>query len=131
MGSKVYFNVERVTKIEFSKEFESSYKFYPSESRGRFKFLWLIPLWKKDDLPDRWSDSGQYSYYNDDDYMKNDVSYRIQDFPKKVFRRAWVRVSLGYKDNVFQRFDSDQEAQEFVDLIINTATNPFEVIIVN
>lgn len=135
MESKIYFNVDKVTKIELNKEHLTSYEFYPAKSRGRFKFLWLIPLWKKDHLPDRWSLCGSDGYYIDNNDIKSDIKndtiYRIQDFPKKLFVRPRVKVKIGHNEEIFQRFDSDEDAQEFVDLIVNSSTGTFDYIIID
>jgi hypothetical protein len=128
MDAKIYFNVEKISRIEIRFEKLVDKKFFPAELGKRNYFLGFIPLWKDDDLPDRWAEgNGKYCY--DTDYnIRNNNWYRIQEEPKTLFYRPWVRVNMGYKESVIQYFDTDKDAQEFVDLIIDTCSNPFEVI---
>lgn len=131
MESKIWFNIKRITKITLYYENEVQKTFYPSEPKGRFKFLWLIPLWKKGNFPDRWVDNTEprdsYSYDNHSGYEK-DSRYRIQDLPKKLFLKATVYIQLDHKDEVTSRFDSDQEAEDFVEQILSQTDHVFEVI---
>jgi hypothetical protein len=130
MNAKVYFNVKKVSKIEISFERLENKKFYPAELGEKRYLLGFISLGKSPDLPDRWVENGRNGKYcyNDDDYIRSNTWYKVQEEPKLLFYRPWVRVNMGYKESVHQYFDTDQEAQEFVDLIVNTSSNTFEVI---
>lgn len=131
MESKVWFNIKRITKIRLYYENEVEKTFYPSEPKNRFKFLWLIPLWKQGNFPDRWINNGDdrksYCYDCNSNY-ENHERYRIQDFPKKLFLKAAVHIQLDYKDEVSSYFDSDQEAEDFVEDILSQSDHVFEVI---
>lgn len=128
MEQKIWFNVNKVSKIELSYESLIEKNYYPSKSRGRFKFLWLIPLWKKSNLPERWATDEDADWYTDDSEYTFSDSYTIKGDPKKVYYKPWVRVHLGYKDEVFTRFETDEEAEDFVDLVLSQSDHVFEVI---
>ena len=127
MSGKIYFNTDKVTKIEFRYEEIVDRKFMPANPGKRVHLLWIIPLWKTEDLPDRWVDENGYRENSD---IITQKWHRVQELPKILFRRPWVRVNMGYKEEVEEYFDTDIEAQEFIDSIIDTTLHSFELIIV-
>lgn len=127
MSGKIYFNTDKVTKIELRLEQIVDRKFIPATPGKRVYLLGIIPLWKTEDLPDRWVDEDGYRENSD---IITQKWYRVQELPKMLFRRPWVRVNLGYKEEVDEYFDTDAEAQELIDSIVNVSKHTFELIIV-
>jgi len=128
MKTDIWFNVDAVIKITVRYEYDTHLFFYPRKT-GRTVKIFGITLFKTPILPNRWS----YYEENDDDYktdehIRKSENYRVQEFPKRVFYKSYVNISLIGDEEVTFRFDSNDEANEFVSLIVSQSKNNFEVI---
>lgn len=127
MSGKIYFNANKVTKIELRFEERVNREFHPGTIGKRKFLLGFIPLWKTEDLPDRWEDS--YGYRENADIII-EPWFRVQEFPKILFRRPRVELKMGHKESIVEYFDTDAEAQELIDSIVVVSKHTFELIIV-
>jgi hypothetical protein len=57
------------------------------------------------------------------------VWYRVDEINKKVYNKAHVNVHLNYKEGISCDFDSNEEAQKYVDELIASSDKKFTVII--
>ena len=124
---KYYFDLDKVTSIALKLEEESGYKWCDEvKPQPRYFLGFKIGLTKG--KPAGW-------WYEDEDYRRatsyfyDYKSYKVDLVNKKVTLRPRVTVVLGYKDSYTNYFDTDYQAQAYVDeLIVNSKKN-FQVMI--
>jgi|DEB19_MinimDraft_2_1074335.scaffolds.fasta_scaffold00048_14 hypothetical protein len=134
---KHYFELDKVESITLTLERESSYQWYPETPAPPKTFLGFLfgqqPL-----IPAGWNE------YRDDDgnecrlwnrkqstYFADYSWYRIDEVNKKIYNKAHVTVYLSYKHSLGTNFESNEEAQEYVDSLIEDSDKGFHVIINN
>jgi hypothetical protein len=131
---KYYFELDKVDSITLTMERDSEYKWFeeiPDRSRKflglRFGTIKGIPAgWSNYDL--------EYHHYNSrvpTSYFYSYNWYRIDEENKKIFNKAYVEVSLGYKRTISRNFESNEEAQSWVDDLISDSNKKFHVIVRN
>jgi hypothetical protein len=131
---KYYFELDKVDSITLIMERDSEYKWFEEIPDRPRKFLGLrfgtikgIPAgWSSYDLEDHHYNSRKPSSYFDE-YNR----YKVDEENKKVFRKAYVEVSLGYKRTISRNFESNEEAQSWVDDLISDSNKKFHVIVRN
>jgi hypothetical protein len=125
MKSQVCFNTDRVTVIYLYKEKPGEFKFYPAvPSRQKYICRWLdqiypfraIPFGMTEAREARWSKSDPKYSYDLDEYMCKQVMYKIigEGDDRTIVQKACAIVYLGHNENIKLYFDSDQEAEEFI-----------------
>ncbi len=124
---KYYFDVNEIKSITLTFEKEADYK-WRGEIPAKPKYLLgFIPWGKTKVKPACWVDS--VGWTRTDEKFKSYEWYRIQEFPKMVFEKPTVYLNLGYKNSYTQRFETNEEAQEWVDeLTMMVPDKNFEVI---
>ena len=128
---KHYFELDKVTSITLNYERESTYKWYEATEIKPRTFLGIrfggpmLPAI----VPAGWSDHEDGYYRKDADYFKNYPWYRVDEKNNKVWNKAYVEINLGYKQSVNTNFDSNEEAQLYVDELLATSDKKFHVII--
>lgn len=131
---KHYFELDRVDSITLSMEHES-FNYYWKEAvpvRPK-KFLGII-IGTLPEVPAGWS---EYDEEDESDYLRRKQSsyfedykwYRVDDVAKKLYSKAHVEVRFGYKQSIGHNFNSNEEAQAWVDEIIASSNKKFHVII--
>jgi len=124
---KYYFDLDKVTSISCRLEEKSGYKWCDEvKPQPRYFLGFNIGLTKG--KPAGWE-------YEDDDYRRatsyfdDYKSYKVDLVNKKVTLRPRVTVVLGYKDSYTNYFDTDYQAQAYVDELISNSKKNFQVII--
>lgn len=124
---KYYFDLDKVTSISYKLEEKSGYE-WCDEVKSQSRYFLGFQIGQTNGKPAGWSWEGDNcrratSYF--DDYK----SYKVDLVNKKVTIRPRVTVVLGYKDSYTNYFDTDYQAQAYVDeLIVNSKKN-FQVMI--
>jgi hypothetical protein len=130
---KHYFELDKVDSITLNGERESSYRWCP-EIPARPKTFLGIKYGMTEAIPAGWNDNfddncnekwpwnrKQSSYF--DDYSW----YKVTPF--RIYSKAHVEIRFGYKQSFGVRFESNEEAQAYVDELISSSDKQFHVII--
>jgi hypothetical protein len=124
---KYYFDVDQITMIEFHLSKESTYKWFQVIPEKPIKFLGF-KIGTKASVPAGWSctESGYHrvesSYFNEYDF------YRVDETNKKVYAKPNVTIYLKSKQEIFKRFEYDNEARNYIDELIKSTDKKFMVI---
>lgn len=131
---KHYFELDRIESITLTLERESSYRWCPSIPPSPKTFLGIkygmkpgiIAGWN-DDIDE---DGNEYRPWNrkQSEYFDNYPWYRI-DENGMIYNKAHVTVYLSYKHSLGVNFDSNDQAQAYVDDLILGSDKKFTVII--
>lgn len=125
---KNYFQLDKVQSVTLRYERETGYKWF-AEVPSRPRTFLGIPFGMTEAIPAGWSDyeSGRNplpsSYFNDYDW------YRVDEVNKKIYNKAHVDIRIGYKEGIGCQFESNEEAQKYVDELIASSDKKFTVII--
>ena len=134
---KHYFELDKVDSITLTMETESSYRWFPSILPSPKTFLGIkygmkpgiIAGWNNNidddgkEHPYRTWDRKQSSYFKDYGW------YRVDEVGCRVYNKAHVEIRFGYKQTLGLRFESNEEAQAYVDDLILGSDKEFHVII--
>ena len=125
-----YFDVSRIVSILFRPERTCNHIEWV-ESKPIKKFFGLINTGKFTQAG--WVDHSEWDYdtHTDDElrqrgYIVYNTDERINN---RVCKRAHVKVYLTHDNTIEQTFDSDQKAEEWIDLLKSTSQKTFEVAI--
>jgi hypothetical protein len=131
---KHYFELDRVDSITLSMERESFNYYWKEAVPARPKKFLGIIIGTLPEVPAGWS---EYKEEDENDYLRRKQSsyfedykwYRVDDVAKKLYSKAYVEVYFGYKQSISHNFNSNEEAQAWVDEIIASSNKKFHVII--
>jgi hypothetical protein len=124
---KYYFDLDKVTSISYKLEEKSGYE-WCDEVKPQPRYFLGFQIGQTKGKPAGWE-------YEDDDYRRatsyfdDYKSYKVDLVNKKVTIRPRVTVVLGYKDSYTNYFDTDYQAQAYVDELISNSKKNFQVII--
>ena len=131
---KKYFQLDDIISIQLTHERESGYKWMERIPGRSKKFLGFV-VGKHPEIPEGWS-SGDFGHLTDDEMLRRSSSYferyswlRVDEKNKKIWNKATVEIKLRYKDMVSKQFNSNEEAQAWIDEIISGSGKKFKVII--
>ena len=128
---KHYFELDKIESITLTSESVAAYRWFP-EIPAKEKSFMGIKFGMHKAVPGGWND--MYSDETEEefrDYLRyrkptsyfEDTSrkthYRVCDITKRIYNKAHVSISLGYKRSFGLRFDSDAEAQAWVDKLVS------------
>jgi hypothetical protein len=134
---KHYFELDKVESIILTHETESSYRWFPSIPPSHKTFLG-IKYGMKPGIIAGWNnnidDEGKELQYKTWDrkqssYFKDYEWYRVDEVGCRVYGKSHVEIRLGYKQSLGIRFESNEEAQAYVDDLILGSDKEFHVII--
>ena len=126
--TKYYFDLDKVSSIHLRLETESDYTWY-DEIKPQPRYFLGFKIGQTEGTPAGWS---YYSSGRDRTPTQDFAEYkhyRVDLVNNKIFSRPRVTVYLGYRDSYTSYFDTDQEAQTYVDELIAKSTKNFQVII--
>ena len=125
-----HFDVSRIVSIELRKE-SSLENFTWTESEPIKRFFGLIDTGRFTEAG--WIDSKDYYpiMYTDDDlrgygYKVYLTSERLNE---RVCDKAYVKVYLTHDNEIVKRFETDSEAEEWIDLLKQKSGKTFETVI--
>lgn len=131
---KHYFELDKVDSITLTHETESSYRWFPEIPARPKTFLGFKTGKMYPAIPAGWNDiideNGKEKYPGNrkqSSYFKDYPWYRVSPF--RIFNKAHVEIRFGYKQTLGLRFESNEEAQEWVDDLIQSSDKEFHVII--
>lgn len=132
---KHYFELDKVESITLTGETETNYRWFPETPASPKTFLG-IRYGMTEVIPAGWND---YIDDNENEYnthWRKPVSYfadyswyKVCDITQRIYNKAHVEIRFGYKQSVGVNFNSNEEAQKYVDDLINSSDKQFHVII--
>jgi hypothetical protein len=132
---KHYFELEKVDSITLTMERETSYRWCP-KIPARPKTFLGIKYGMTEAIPAGWNDyfddnRNEYRPWNrkQSSYFEYYSWYRVDEVAKKLYNKAHVEIRFGYKQSFGVQFDSNEEAQAYVDELISSSDKQFHVII--
>ena len=132
--TKHYFELDKVNSITLTMERESSNYYWKEAVPARPKKFLGIKIGTLPSVPAGWS---EYDKEYEDDYRRRKQSsyfedykwYKVDEVNKKIFIKPHVEIRFGYKQSIGQNFNSNEEAQSWVDELIQSSDKQFHVII--
>jgi len=135
------FDVNIITKITFSKSHLSSdYEWKSASVEPKYKKI----LWWKKQIGVIHTEAGFYVkkcvYYGNDFWVNLDeyflskhyiiktISSASEELKKEIWTKPYVEVKFGHDQHVSRKFDSDDEAKEWVDKLKKMCDKKFETI---
>jgi hypothetical protein len=127
--NKEYFDVDRIISIHYRPENPVSW-IYWVESKPIKKFFGLYNTGRFTEAG--WVDNSEWdeNIYTDDDMRKRgfivyDKDERIND---RICKKAYVKVYLTHDNSVEQSFDSNKQAEEWIETLKEKSGKTFEVV---
>lgn len=133
MKGKVYFNLDSITSVHVQLETESDYTWHEAVEPKQKYFLG-IPWGKTEGREAGWGE-WDLAYVHDltstkpSSYFERYTWYRVDEVKKKVYNKADVRVNLGHKEYISQRFECSADALTWAADIVKKSGKPLEPII--
>jgi hypothetical protein len=144
---EINFDVNLIGKISFRPSYHNdTYKWRNETITRKYKkFLWfkwengleIKPEGFYEERTHHYDFDGDRKYYLHitEEYLIK-CGYLIKEFGnhdgisyrKEVWSQAYVEVSLGYKSDIGNSFDTDQEAKDWIDKLKEMSGKTFEVI---
>jgi hypothetical protein len=124
---KHYFKSDKVDSIIISMESESYYKWFDSIESMPKKFLG-IKYGMMDYIQSGWSVHSSENRVQSS-YIEKFKCYRIDEINKKVFNRTSVDIKLCDDVVITSIFDTNEEAQIYVDGLVSSSNKEFCVIL--
>jgi hypothetical protein len=130
---KHYFELDKIESITLTAESATSYRWFPEIPAKEKSFMGLKFGMHKAVLGgwNDWYEGKTEEEFRDRDYIRyrkptsyfedtaRKTHYRVCDITKRIYNKAHVSISLGYKRSFSLRFDSDAEAQAWVDKLVS------------
>lgn len=131
---KNYFELDKVESITLTMERESFEYYWKESIPSRPKKFLGITIGTLPEVPAGWSEYEEEDRFDlrrrkQKSYFDQYSWYRVDENAKKLFIKPHVEIRFGYKHCIGQRFESDTEAQAWVDELIQSSTKQFHVII--
>jgi len=126
--TKNYFETEKIQTLTLTMETLSSMKWLEERPEKICKFLG-ITISKELRLPAGWGYATYRERYTTEELVKEYPYFRADEKTGKVYSKAHVSIYFSYKHSMGARFESNEEAQEYVDELIEQSGRSFNVII--
>ena len=138
---KHYFELDKIESITLTAESATSYRWFPEIPAKEKSFMGIkfgmhkaVPAgwndWYSDENEEEFRDYLRYrkptSYFED---TAHKTHYRVCDITKRIYNKSHVGIGLGYKRSFGLRFDSDAEAQAWVDKLVSKMEKEVVVIV--
>ena len=130
---KHYFELDKVDSITLTMERNAGYIWKDAIPARPKKFLGFI-IGTKPAIPAGWSEYLEEDQYDlrrrvQSTYFENYKWYRVDESAKQVWHKAHVEVRFGYKQSIGHNFESNEEAQAWVDDLVSSSKKKFQIII--
>jgi hypothetical protein len=127
--SKEYFDIDRIVSIWYRPEQPVSWIHWV-ESKPIKKFFGLYNTGRFTEAG--WVNNSEWDdyIYTDDEMRKNgyivyDWNERVND---RICKKAYVKVYLTHDNSIEQSFDSDKQAEEWIETLKEKSGKTFEVV---
>lgn len=126
--TKNYFETEKIQTVTLTMETLSGMKWLEERPEKICKFLG-ITISKELKLPEGWGYGTHRERFTTEELAKECPYLRVDEKEKKVYNKSYVSIYFSYKHSLGCRFESNEEAQEYVDELIEQSGRSFNVII--
>lgn len=126
--TKHYFETEKIQTVTLTMESEAGMKWLKERPEKIRKFLG-ITISKEIRLKEGWGYGTHRERYTTEELKMEWPSYRVDEKEKKVYNKSYVSIYFSYKHTLGARFESNEEAQKYVDDLIASSDKKFNVII--
>lgn len=129
MITKEYFDVSRIISVYFRREHTAT-KFYWQDSKPIKKFFGLINT-------GRFTEAGWLNAYdwNEELYTEDEIrgyGYKVYNTDERINERicnkAYVKVYLTHDNSIEQKFETDAEAEAWIESLKEKSGKTFEVV---
>ena len=130
MIRKEYFDVSRIVSVYFTPEHPET-KFYWQDRKPIKQFFGLINT-------GRFTEAGWLNAYDCDEvfYTEDEIrsyGYKVystnERINERICNKAYVKVYLTHDNTIGQKFETDAEAEAWIELLKQTSGKTFEVAI--
>jgi hypothetical protein len=123
-----YFETDKIQTVTLTMESEVSMKWYEATPSKPIKFLGI----RVGTYPGKkagWAYSINHERNSTDELLVEWKGYRVDEEEMKVYNKAHVSIHFSYKHTLGTRFDTNEDAQQYVDELIEQSGRSFNVII--
>lgn len=124
---KNYVQLDKVRSITLTYEKQSAHKWYPEVPAKPKTFLGIQYSMIKG-IPAGWSDYEDGWNPQPSSYFNRYEWYRVDEINKKIYHRAHVTIRFSHRDGIGLNFDSNEEAQYYVDELIAKSDKKYTII---
>ena len=123
-----YFETDKIQTVTLTQETEAGMNWYEERPEKIFKFLmFIVGRIPRADAGWAWDENRER--YSSDEIRKEKQYLRIDEREMKIYNKASVSIYFSYKYSLGCRFESNEEAQQYVDKLIEDSGRKFNVII--
>jgi hypothetical protein len=130
---KQYFQLDKVHSITLTYEKQyNGWEWFPEVPSRPKKFLGIdvgVLLGVTESIPAGWSEWEDGARRKPSSYFDSYEWYRVDEVNKKLFSKPHVEIRFGYKESLGVRFETDKEAEEYVNGLVEASNIKFAVII--
>lgn len=127
MKSKTYIDRDKINKVRIQFEQKTRYTWWEEIPASVKRFLGFV-YERQYAVAAGWSSYSNGSWRETTEEFLETGQYRIDDRNKEIFRKANVTIYYSGSD-ITQWFNSDAQAQEYVDGLVDRSKKEFEIII--
>ena len=127
MKSKTYIDRDKINKVKIQFEQKTRYKWWEEIPASVKRFCGIVHE-RQYAVAAGWSSYSNGQWRESSEEFLETGQYRIDDIAKEIYRKANVTIFYSGSD-ITQWFNSDAEAQEFVDGLVDRCKKEFEIII--
>lgn len=122
--NKVFANIEYIVGVKVYYEVLTDYEFRPETQDVVKTYFWglyeRVVEWGK---PARWikpvNRDNHFNWFTDREVREWDKTFRIQDLPKMLFKNPYVEIRYTNKDESKVYFNTNEELDNYVDILRN------------
>ena len=116
---KVFANIDCIVGVKLYYEVLTDYEFYPETQDVIKTYFWgLYRKVVQGRRPARWLKPGDrdtaYNWFTDREVREWKKSYRVQEYPKKLFKNPYIEIRYTNNDSSYVYFRTDEELDEYV-----------------
>ena len=127
MKSKTYIDRDKINKVKIQFEQKTRHKWWEEIPASVKRFCGIVHE-RQYKVAAGWSSYSDGGWRETSEEFLETGQYRIDDIAKEIYRKANVTIYYSGSD-ITQWFNSDAEAQEFVDGLVDRCKKEFEIII--
>lgn len=126
--TKNYFETDKIQTVTLYQETEAGMQWYEERPEKIYKFLGII-TGRDRKLKAGWAWDEYRERYSTEELRAEKPSLRIDEREMKVYNKASVSIYFSFKHTLGCRFESNEEAQQYINTLIEDSGRKFNVII--